>query len=106
VQLPPSGPPQNTYNQQFIQAGSSGLAIASGIIGILSWFVCPFVGALVAILTGHIALSELRRKPYVGGRGWALVGVILGYAHLAIYSLVLVIFFAVCGGIAALNSGH
>lgn len=101
--MPPGGPayyPQQVvvYNQP-----TSGLAVFSGIAGILSWFLCPFVGALAAIITGFIALGDIRRtgRP---GRGWALTGVILGFAHLAIYGLIaFLIILGVFGSLAMLS---
>lgn len=71
------------------------------ILGILSWFLCPFVGAFVAIFLGHSARGEMKRNPQLVGEGMATAGLILGYAHLAVYGLILLIFFSVCGGLAA-----
>lgn len=75
----------------------------SGIAGILSWFLCPFVGAVAAIITGFIALGDIRRtgRP---GRGWALAGVILGFLHLAVYGLItLLILLGAFGSILMLS---
>ncbi|WP_321167721.1 DUF4190 domain-containing protein [Alkalisalibacterium limincola] len=36
------------------------LAIVSLVFGILAWTVVPLVGAIVAIITGHMARGELR----------------------------------------------
>jgi hypothetical protein len=96
-QPPPSGGPY--YGQPVVvyNQGTNGLAIFSGLAGILSWFLCPFVGALAAVITGHIALGDLKRSPRPG-RGWALTGIILGYLHLALYSLLIgLIFLGVFG---------
>jgi hypothetical protein len=82
---------------------TNGLAIASAIVGGLSWFVCPFIGAITAVVMGYMAKSEIRRT-HEGGWGWATAGQILGFAHLAVYGLALLLFFSVCGGIAALST--
>jgi uncharacterized protein DUF4190 len=52
---------------------------------------------------GYMAKSEIRRTQE-GGWGWATAGQVLGFAHLAVYGLILVVFFSVCGGIAALST--
>ncbi len=40
------------------------------------------VGALVAVITGHIALKQIKQTSEAG-RALALTGVVLGYLHLA-----------------------
>jgi lysylphosphatidylglycerol synthetase-like protein (DUF2156 family) len=40
------------------------------------------VGALVAVITGHIALKQIKQTSE-SGRALALAGVVLGYLHLA-----------------------
>jgi hypothetical protein len=40
------------------------------------------VGALIAVITGHIALAQIR-KSGESGRSLAIAGTILGYLHLA-----------------------
>jgi hypothetical protein len=40
------------------------------------------VGALVAVITGHIALKQIKQTAE-SGRALALTGVVLGYIHLA-----------------------
>lgn len=82
---------------------TNGLAIASAIVGGLSWFLCPIIGAISAVVMGYMAKSEIRRTQE-GGWGWATAGQVLGFAHLAVYGLILVVFFSVCGGIAALST--
>jgi hypothetical protein len=82
---------------------TNGLAIASAIVGGLSWFMCPFLGAIGAVVMGHMAKDEIRRTRE-DGWGLATAGQILGYAHLAVYGLGLLIFFSVCGGMAAIGT--
>lgn len=70
------------------------LAVASMILGFTSYFVLPVVGAILAIVTGHMARREIRVNPYkYSGRGFATAGLILGYTHLvlAFISLVFII---------------
>ena len=64
---------------------TSSTAIASLIFGVISWVFLPFVGALVAVICGHVARSEIRRMPAgsMEGSGMAIAGLILGYLQLA-----------------------
>jgi hypothetical protein len=60
---------------------TSSLAIVSLIFGILAYIFLPGIGALVAVICGHSARSEIRRAPpgTVEGDGLALAGLILGW---------------------------
>ena len=69
---------------------TNAMAIWSLATGIASWIVCPIVGSIVAVVTGHIARSQIRRTGEEGA-GMALAGLILGYVHLAVAAIVLVI---------------
>ena len=69
-------------------AQTSTLAIISLISGIVSWFMFPVVGGIVAVITGHMALRELRESQGgLTGEGMAKVGLVLGYLHLALVVL-------------------
>ena len=46
-------------------------------------FVSAFVMSIVAVITGHIALSQIKRTGE-GGRGFALAGLIIGYAGIGL----------------------
>ncbi|MBN8422498.1 MAG: type II secretion system major pseudopilin GspG [Verrucomicrobia bacterium] len=66
---------------------TSGLAIASLVTGILG-FVTLGLGSIAAIITGHLALSEIRKSlGSVGGKGLAIAGLILGYLCVCILAL-------------------
>jgi len=63
----------------------SGLAVTSLVFGILAWTVLPVVGALIAIVTGHMGLSEVQTEGVrLRGRPQAKAGLILGYLQLLI----------------------
>jgi len=81
---------------------TSSSAIASLVFGILSWVLLPFVGAILAVILGHSARSEIRRAPpgTVEGDGLAVAGLILGWAHLALFILVVMFVFLFLGGLA------
>lgn len=57
---------------------TNGLAITSLIASIANFFVLPLIGAVVGVITGHIALKQLRTSGE-GGRGMALAGTIVGW---------------------------
>lgn len=85
---------------------TNSLAIVSLAAGILSWFLCPLVGGVVAVITGHIARGQIRRSGEAGD-GLALVGLILGYAHLVVAALVALTYVLVFGlwAVTAIFSG-
>ncbi|MDA8967209.1 DUF4190 domain-containing protein [Akkermansiaceae bacterium] len=59
--------------------GTSGLAIASLILGLLGFVFC-FITGIPAIITGHIARSRVKASGgTLGGGGIALAGIMLGY---------------------------
>lgn len=74
---------------------NSTLAIVSLVCGILSWVVLPFLAAIAAVITGHMARNEIRNSGgRVSGDGLAMIGLVLGYANLVVAGL------GVCGLIA------
>ena len=81
---------------------TSGTAIASLIFGVLSWVVLPFIGAILAVVLGHSARKEISRAPpgTIEGDGMAIAGLILGWAHLALFLVVILFIFVFLGGLA------
>jgi hypothetical protein len=80
---------------------TSTLAIVSLVSGILGWSFVPWLGSLVAIVTGHLARAEIRREPdRLEGDGMAVVGLVLGYAMLVLSLLVLALIVLFFGGLA------
>jgi hypothetical protein len=71
-----------------IPVKDSTLAIVSLITGILSWIMLPFLGAIAAVVTGHIAKKEIRNSGgMITGNGMATAGLILGYVQLGFFVL-------------------
>ena len=70
-------------NDVVVMPRTSTTAIVSLIFGVLTWFALPFIGAIIAVVCGHAARSEIR---YSGGRvdggGLAFTGLLLGWTHL------------------------
>jgi len=81
---------------------TSTTAIVSLVFGIICWIAIPFIGAIVAIICGHAARAEIRRAPpgSIEGDGMAIAGLILGYLHLALLAMFLLLVFTVLGGLA------
>jgi hypothetical protein len=67
----------------------NGLALASMIISLVP-FLLPLICAIVAVVLGHVAQSQLRKNPTMRGKGFAITGVTLGWFEIAVYLLVLV----------------
>jgi hypothetical protein len=87
----PPGPPAGGVIPA--QRGINSLAVVSIAAAVASYLIPhPFIGALVAIVTGHMARSE-NRKTGQGGSGLALAGLLLGYLHLLLTLLLIIFFF-------------
>ncbi len=68
---------------------NSALAVVSLVFGILAWPVLPVLGALIAVVTGHAAVSQIREeRGRLGGRSLAQAGMILGYIQLVVVAAV------------------
>jgi hypothetical protein len=79
---------------------TSSLAVVSLVSGILGWSLLPLIGSIVAIVTGHMARSEIRRAPErLEGDGLALAGLILGYSMLVIGSIGIMLVLTFFGGL-------
>ena len=81
----------NQQNMPYVQVPvptvmphNSSTAIISLVAGIAGWTLLPFLGAIVAIITGHIAKGEIKRGGgMVTGNGMATWGLVLGYVNIA-----------------------
>ncbi|SRR6056297_1754760 len=81
-------------------APTNSAAVVSLVAGILGWILLPIVGVLVAIVAGHIALSQLQQPGSVErGRRLAIIGLALGWFQ------VLVLFTAGAGWLIFLLIG-
>jgi hypothetical protein len=86
---------------------TSTLAIVALVSGLLGWTLVPWLGSIVAIITGHLARAEIRREPErLEGDGMALVGLILGYSMLVVALLAVAAMLLFFGGLVwfGLNS--
>ncbi len=70
-----------------VPARTSGKAVASLICGILFIFILP---AILAIVLGHLALSEIKRSNgRITGNGLAIAGLVLGYFGAIPFALII-----------------
>ena len=95
---PPSYPPASAQAYGYPPYGyapapqrTSGMAVASLVLGLV-WIY--WVGSILAVIFGHLALNETKRDPRVGGRGLAVAGLVLGYLGLGILILGMGVFAA------------
>lgn len=59
---------------------TSGMAIASLVMGIAGWTLLPLIGSILAIIFGYMARNEIRQRPdEVTGEGLAVAGLVLGW---------------------------
>ena len=66
------------------------LAVVSLAAGVSAYLITHFIGAIVAIVTGHMARGQTRRTGERGG-GFALAGLVLGYAYFVVLVLVVAV---------------
>src|SRR5262249_36533342 len=92
-----SAPPQpglagNAYGMPIGQPQTSGKAIGSLISGISAYVIFPFLGAIVAVVLGHLGLSEIKKSAgRLTGNGLATAGLVLGYIQIAGIPFILII---------------
>lgn len=88
---PVFAPAQATVAQMPLQAGSNcGLSITSLVCSLLG-VVTLGLTSIVAIITGHISLSRIKKSAgALGGKGLAIAGLIIGYLVFAITGLAVV----------------
>jgi hypothetical protein len=62
---------------------NSGLAIASLVCGIVAYTFLPFLAAIAAVITGHMAMAEINRSNgVITGKGMAITGLVMGYIQI------------------------
>lgn len=74
---------EESYQQAPPVTRTNSMALTSLIAGIIGWTAAPFLGSVVAIVTGHIAKKEIKeRMGREGGDGMATAGLVMGYLQL------------------------
>jgi hypothetical protein len=71
---------------------TDGMAVASLIMGVVSFVFCPLLAAALAIIFGYVAKGNIRNSGgTLGGDGMATFGIVLGFINLAVTALVIII---------------
>ena len=83
---PPGGPPK-IYPAAPQVERVNGFALASLVLGIVWLF---WLGSLLAVIFGHIAISQMRSDETYRGKGMAIAGLVLGYVGLGIFAVAIV----------------
>ncbi len=84
-----AAPPAVSAPAAITPAETSGMAIVSLVCGLL-FFIFPI--AIVAIITGHLSLSGIRKSAgRLKGEGAAIAGLVLGYLGIAAIPFILII---------------
>jgi len=78
------------------QKRTAGIAVASLVLGILGLVLIGPLGAIPAVICGHVAKSKIKRNPeYLAGDGLALAGLILGYVQIGLMVVMIPLLFAI-----------
>ncbi len=71
---------------------TSGMATASLVCGIAAYLILPLLAAIPAIVLGHLALSDIKKKAgQLKGNGLAIAGMVMGYAQVVLIPFILII---------------
>jgi type IV pilus assembly protein PilA len=71
---------------------TSGKATASLVCGIVAYVILPFFAAIPAIILGHLALSDIKKRAgQLKGNGLAIAGMVMGYAQVVLIPFILII---------------
>jgi hypothetical protein len=76
---------------------NSGMAVASLVLGLVGLFVSWFtfgIPSILAVIFGHIGISQTRPDRGLSGRGMAIAGLVLGYivVAFAVYVSIVVVY--------------
>lgn len=77
---------------------TSGLAVASLVIGIVGLTLVPLFASILGLVFGYMARGDIRRNPSLTGDGLATAGIILGWIAVALMGLVVVGFVLLATG--------
>jgi hypothetical protein len=77
--VPPPPPPSAPAPVE-APTPTSGLAIASLVLGIGGLTILPLLGSIVALILGYMARNEIRQRPdELTGDGLAIAGIVMGW---------------------------
>ena len=72
---------------------TSGLAVASLVLGIVGLTLVPLLASIAALIFGYGARREIRRNPNLTGDGLATAGIIRGWIAVSLIGLAVVLIF-------------
>ena len=74
--------------QETYEVPNSSMAIISLIAGILGFTLFPFLGSIVALVTGYMARKEIQESDgKIGGDGMATAGLIMGWIGIGLSAI-------------------
>ena len=92
---PPAGgyPAAPGYGAYAPAAKTNPLAIVPPVSAIVGFVIVPFIASIVAVITGHMSLKQLKTSGEQG-RGLALAGTIIGWVGIGLSILSIIAFLA------------
>jgi hypothetical protein len=73
---------------------TNGFAIAAMVNGIvaivLGWTIILSICGILAVVFGHVSLSQLKQEP-INGRGMAIAGLVLGYVSIGFWTFIFIL---------------
>jgi hypothetical protein len=95
-------PPHYQYPPQPVPR-NSGMATASLVLGLVglffSWFTFG-IPSVLAVIFGHVGISQTKPERGLSGRGMAIAGLVLGYVVVAFAVYVSIVFVYAIGQVA------
>ena len=85
-------------------APNNSMAVVALVAGICGFTVVPFIGSIVAVITGHMARKQIRQTGE-GGDGMAVAGLVMGWIVIALTVLGTIAFFLILALAASTSSG-
>jgi len=79
---------------------TNSMAIVSVVSGALGWVGVPLIASIVAVVCGHIARGQIRQSGEEGDV-LAIIGLVLGYAHILALCVGTAVVVLIYGGLFA-----
>lgn len=76
------------------------MAVVSVVCGALGWVGVPLIASVIAIVAGHLARSQIRQSGEEGDV-LAILGLVLGYAHVLAICVGTIVVVLIYGGLIA-----
>ena len=98
--VPPPPPAPQAPVRPAPSLPTSGLAVASLVLGIGGLTILPLLGSILAIIFGYMARKDIRSRPgELSGDGLALAGIVMGWiaVGLSVLGLLFVGSLGLCG---------